>query len=68
MAEIININNIQKKSKTAVDKAFEALRAVQNFCNSQYQEDCDSGKCPLFKWCMVSGDRMEYPCNWTLNE
>ena len=65
MADIIYMNRIQKKAD--IEGVFKALQTVQDFCNNQYQEDCDTGKCPLFKWCKVSGDREEFPCNWTLH-
>lgn len=61
MGDIVGFNK-----KITVRDALAALKVVQDFCDDQYQEDCDSGKCPLFRWCKVSGDRNEYPCNWRL--
>ena len=59
-------NLITFEKRISVNEVLDALQVVQDFCDNQYQEDCDSGKCPLYKWCIVSGDRMEYPCNWSI--
>ena len=64
MADIISIAKIRKSDM--INDALEALKTIKRFCNAQYQEDCDNGKCPLYKWCKI-GDREEYPCNWSIH-
>ena len=63
MGDIIGFvnNKINKR------EVLSALKLVSDFCAEQLQEDCDRGKCPIFKWCKVSRDREEFPCNWRIN-
>ena len=60
-----NIVEFKKKLIPSPKDARQAIKTIYDFCNEQYQEDCDTGRCPLYKWCKISG-REEYPCNWLI--
>ena len=60
MGDIIETAKFNRRYET--EMALAAVETIKNFCNNQYQEDCESGKCPLHEWC--HRDREEYPCNW----
>ena len=56
------IQNSRFKMKMETEKALQAIDTIRDFCNNQYQEDCNAGKCPLTRWCHKFKD--EWPCNW----
>ena len=60
MGEIIQDFRLTRKIE--LEKTLQAIQTIKDFCNSQYQEDCDAGKCPISEWCHQ--DKEEYPCNW----
>ena len=62
-----NILEFKKKPTPSPEDARQAIRTIYDFCNGQYQEDCEFGLCPLYKWCVVSGDIQEFPCNWHIH-
>lgn len=62
-----NIVEFKKKSTISSEEAKQAIKTIFDFCNEQSQENCEEGLCPLYKWCMVSDDIQEYPCNWHIH-
>lgn len=65
MADIFNISDYSINKNLTIKDAFIGLKTIQDFCSNQNQKDCDTGRCPLYKWCKTGG-REEYPCNWSI--
>ena len=60
MGNIIEVPQFKRKEDTK--KGLRAIRTIRDICSSQYQEDCNAGRCPLSNWCHK--DRKDYPYNW----
>ena len=66
MDNIVDFCAIKKQSMQTNKEVADALEVVKNFCINQNQEDCNTGRCILFKWCKGTESRLEYPCNWRI--
>ena len=67
MDKIVYFDGLKKRSMKDNKEVLDALQVISDFCNNQYQEDCDAGRCALYKWCKGTQDRLEFPCNWRLD-
>ena len=57
MDNIINLKRVAE-----VGNGLEAIQTIKDICSDQSDQDCYSGRCPIYDWC--HRDKNEYPCDW----